>query len=104
MTRRRDVEERMGQRTSLMVSRVGSVECRLKNLEVKMDEHHGEIMAMFQKFTIGSTNYLQGKVSDEVVIRGDFKIRPQIRAFSQERYRSSSNQTAKESICLGKWR
>ena len=48
---------------------MGSLECRLKNLEVKMDERHWEIMVMFQKLTISSASGLHGKVTDEVVIR-----------------------------------
>jgi len=65
----RDVEEQMGHRAGLMESKMGSIECRLKILEVKMDERHGEIMAMFQKLTINSNNHSQGKLGDETLIR-----------------------------------
>jgi len=61
----------MGQRTGLMESRIGSVECRLKNLEFKMEEHHSEVMAMFQKLTPNSSSLSQEKSVKETLVRGE---------------------------------
>jgi len=71
MTKTRDVEERMGQRTCLMESRIGSVECILKNLKFKMEEHHVDVMAMFQKLTLNSSSLSQEKSGEETLGSGE---------------------------------
>jgi len=71
MARTRDFEERMGQKAGLMWSRTGFIECRLKNLEFKMEEHHDEIMAMLQKLTLSSNNLSPDKSGDETLVRGE---------------------------------